>query len=173
MTNEQLDILIEQLDAMRARLVANQTPTPPVEQVAPVDPYAEYYGPSDDTVEADNKKHAYQANQKYFVTEAMQNFPEAAEYGVLRCTQWRYEGDKLEYKFKDVEDGTRYTINLGQLMLAADLVMTEVWHPGLTRLPPDLFEQDTDYIDEILGQMDGTDFCALAEIAIFGKVVYC
>ena len=156
MTNEQLDILIEALQGMRKHLIANGGLVPPVEVTTP----------------PDDKLTPYQANQKHFVLEAMQNFPEASEYSSLRCVKWRYQGDDTQYVFIDEEEDKRYTVNLGMLMLAADLVLTEVWGCGLSELPDDLFDKDTDYVDDMLCQMDGYDFCALAQIAIFGKVIY-
>lgn len=108
--------------------------------------------------------------KKYFVCEAMQNFPEASGYGSFQCTRWNYE-DML-FVFRDTEDGARYEIDLPKLLVAADLILTDVWGKGLTPLPSDLFDCDTDHVDDTLCQMDGYDFDALAQIAVFGKLIY-
>jgi hypothetical protein len=155
MTNEQLDILIEALEGMRKHLIANGGIVPPPEAISA----------------ADAKKQAYLANQMYFVTEAMENFPEASEYGALRCIKWDYAN--MLFTFQDTEDFSRHYLSLGGLMVAADLVLTPTWGKGLTALPPDLFDRDTDYIGDTLCQMDGYDFMALVEIALFGEMTYC
>jgi hypothetical protein len=109
--------------------------------------------------------------QEYFVTELMENFPDACEGSCLRCVRWKYK--LCEYTFVDdeAEEPTQYKLDLEKLLKAIPLMFSNKWGMGLTAVPKDAFFSK-DNAEDLLCNFDAYDMQAFIQLAIFKQVIF-
>ena len=98
-----------------------------------------------------------------FVKSAFENFPEASQGSSLQCVGWKYAD--FVFKFVDSETGKRYTVTLPMAVKAFKKVLKEVGDKKLF-IGVDM----ANILDD--GQWDSVGFDALAQMAVFGEVIY-
>lgn len=104
------------------------------------------------------------AQKVALVKECFENFPEASIGSCLRCVGWNYK--KFKFLFVDEETGAKYTVRLRDAMRGLRLLTRAVNEGELPGLGlPAHFLKDS-------GTWDADSFDALAQMAVFGKVIY-
>lgn len=102
------------------------------------------------------------AEEEKLVRECFDNFPEAGM--CLRCIGWDYKA--FDFEFLDTEDGKKYRVRLPDAVRGLRLFVAEVRAGKLAGLGlPAEFLTDT-------GDWDAFAFDALAQMAVFGEVIY-
>lgn len=103
--------------------------------------------------------------EERYVRDAYDNFPEASM--TLRCHGWDYK--KFLFDFTDTEQGDEYTITLPMAINGLRLFVEAIdagKFPGISRGP--------NWLDPVdgTGDLDADAFDAMAQMAVFGEVIY-
>lgn len=108
-----------------------------------------------------------EAQEEKFIRECYDNFPEASGGSILICHGWNYK--KFRFDFHDEEEGKDHSVDLQKAVRGFRLFVQAVDSGKLKGLglPANYLD-----LEDGPGILDASCFDAMAQMAIFGKVIY-
>lgn len=108
-----------------------------------------------------------EAQEEKFIRECYDNFPEASAGATLRCHGWNYK--KFRFSFNDEETGKDHVIYLPMATKGFRLFVQAVDAGKLKGLglPANYLD-----LEDGPGILDADCFDAMAQMAVFGEVIY-
>ncbi len=106
---------------------------------------------------------------EYLAGEIFSNFPECSLS--LECRRWRYE--TFDYVFHDHEEGKTYKVDKAKAVEGVKKYLLYILEGGrASNAPPFANVESRDAWEKWLCNCDADDFDAVAQLAVFGEIIY-